>query len=252
MKKKRNVLAVIAATVFWVGLWALISWRIGKEVLVPSPAAVAVRLWELLSMGEFWLSVGRSLLHILIGYAAGIAGAVLLAMLCHVSRAANALISPALTVIRATPVASFIILVLVFLGKEFVPSLICFLMVLPVVFGSVSNGIGMRDKKLIEMQHLFRVPALRRFFRFDVPAVLPFFREGSVTAIGLAWKAGIAAEVLCTPPNTIGIALHEARLYLETTDVFCWTLVVILLSLLLEWLLGIGTKRKEEGGNEVH
>ena len=251
MKRRvKKILTAAGAAIFWIGLWMLISYRVNSTVLVPSPAQVAKRLTELLTETDFYLTVGRSLLHILIGYFSGIITAGILAVMCHVSGIAKTLIKPAMTVVRSTPVASFIILVLVFIGKKYVPTLICFLMVLPVVFGAVSTGIETRDTQLAEMLNVFAVRTLRRFRVYEFPSVLPNLSEGARTALGLAWKAGIAAEVLCTPADTIGLRLYESKLYLETTDVFCWTAVVILMSLLLEGLLRLIIKKREDANGE--
>lgn len=64
-----------------------------------------------------------------------------------------------------------------------------------------------------------------------------------VTSLGLAWKAGIAAEVLCTPKGAIGTQLYNAKIYIETTDLFAWTFVVVILSLLLEFAFVRLTRR---------
>lgn len=248
----KKILTAAGAAAFWLGLWMLVSYRINSTVLVPSPVEVAKRLSGLLREADFYLTVGQSLLHILIGYFAGIVTAGLLAVLCHASGIARALIKPAMTVVRSTPVASFIILVLVFIGKKYVPALICFMMVLPVVFGAVSTGIETRNKELAEMLKTFNVSPLRRLRIYEIPSVMPNFGEGCRTSLGLAWKAGIAAEVLCTPADTIGLKLYESKLYLETTDVFCWTAVVIILSLLLEGLLRLIIRKKGEKSSEKH
>lgn len=249
-----RILRGVLSAVFWIAVWAVVARIVGREVLIPSPYAVAVRFWQLLGEGSFYYAVGRSLLHILVGFLSGIAAALLLGVLCHVSKTAETLFSPLMTVVRATPVASFIILALVVLGKAWVPPLICFLMVLPVVFGTVTTSLEARDKELCEMLTVFRVPAYRRLFYFEIPSLLPGFFGGCRTALGLAWKAGIAAEVLCTPKNTIGSALYDAKIYLETADVFCWTLVVILLSLLFEWgvskLIRYGSEKQKKEAAE--
>lgn len=225
------------ALVFWFWLWAFASWRINKSILLPPPGEVLKRLSELLRETTFYETVFNSLINILLGFAVGVIFGVVCAVLCNVSKISDSLLRPAMTVIKSTPVASFIILALVFVGKKYVPTLICFMMVCPVVFGAVSNGISLRDKDIIEMLNTFNVKPLKKLVVFQIPSILPFLAEGCITSLGLAWKAGIAAEVLCTPKNTIGIELYESKLYLETTDVFCWTLVVIVLSLVLESVL---------------
>ncbi len=244
----KKILRTLGAVAFWLLLWTLISWKVNRAVLIPSPKETALRFIELAGEKQFYLVVLRSLVNILAGFAAGTVFAVLAAVVCHASKTADALLSPAMTVIRSTPVASFIILALVFIGKKFVPTLICFMMVSPVIFSAVSNGIRLRDKDNLEMLNVFNVGFLRKLFSFQLPSLLPFLAEGCSNALGLAWKAGIAAEVLCTPQDTIGIKLYESKLYLETTDVFCWTLVVILMSLLLEAALKRLMGKMKRGG----
>ena len=78
-----------------------------------------------------------------------------------------------------------------------------------------------------------------------LPHCLPYFSAGALTSLGLAWKAGIAAEVLCTPNHSIGKQVYDAKVYMETAEVFAWTLVVILLSLALEKLLKHCLERRD-------
>ena len=147
------------------------------------------------------------------------------------------LIAPAMTAMQATPVASFAILVLIWVDRDFVPVLICAMMVLPVIHGSVSTGIRMTDPKLLEMAKVSRLPKLRILRRIYVPSVMPFFRTSSVSALSLGWKAGIAAEVLTVPKASIGRMLSEGKLYVMTEDMFAWTVTIVVLSLLLQRLM---------------
>ena len=84
---------------------------------------------------------------------------------------------------------------------------------------------------------MFRFGPWKTAWRIYVPSILPYFMAGCTTGLGLAWKAGVAAEVLAMPRNSIGLQLYNAKVYLETSDLFAWTLVIILLSMLLEKLL---------------
>ena len=149
----------------------------------------------------------------------------------------NMFINPVMTLIKSTPVASFIILALIWLGRGILPAFISALMVLPVVWANVSAGIASRDPALLEMAQVYAFPRGRILHRITVPTVLPHFRAALSSALGLGWKAGIAAEVLTVPPYSIGKMIFESKLYLETTDLFAWTLAVILLSLLIERIL---------------
>ena len=87
------------------------------------------------------------------------------------------------------------------------------------------------------MAFVFRLTRSQTLRFIDIPSVSPFFVAAATTGLGLAWKAGIAAEVLSTPRNSLGGLLYEAKIYLETPDLLAHTAVIILLSLLLEKLL---------------
>jgi NitT/TauT family transport system permease protein len=160
-----------------------------------------------------------------------------LAVLTEKNRWLNLLIAPAMTAMQATPVASFAILVLIWVSRDYVPVLICAMMVIPVIWGAVGGGIRATDRQLLELAKVYRLPKLRILRRIYVPSVLPFFRTACVSALGLGWKAGIAAEVLTVPKRSVGRMISESKLYLLTEELFAWTLTVIVLSLLLQKLM---------------
>jgi NitT/TauT family transport system permease protein len=144
------------------------------------------------------------------------------------------LLAPPVQTIKATPVASFVILTLVWIAPQNLSVFISFLMVFPIMYTNVLMGIRSTDKKLLEMATVFRVPAYRRIRYIYLSQVLPFFRSACSVALGLSWKAGIAAEVIGLPQGSIGEMLYQAKLYLDTPDMFAWTLVIIVISVWFE------------------
>ncbi len=235
--KARKIGSVLLTLLFWLGVWLWLARAVGQELLVPEPGAVFRRLLELAGTAEFWqitfTSIGRVLLGIV---AAGTLG-VLLAVLTTSSRLLDTLLSPLMTVVKSTPVASFVILALIWIERDILPVFIAALMVLPVVWANVSAGIRETDKQLLELARVYKMPRARVLRRIYVPSVLPHFRAACRTALGFGWKAGIAAEVLTVPQSSIGRMIFESKLYLQTTDLFAWTLAVILLSVLIEKIL---------------
>ena len=248
MRIFKKILQYAAVAFFWVAVWWVASLLVGKEVLLPSPAATAKVFAALFTEASFWQSCGWSLVRILAGLLLGAAVGVLLAILTSASRTAHMLISPLLSIVRSTPVASFIVLALVWFGRGQVPSFAASLIVLPVVWSSVTTAIAGADRHLIEMMQVFSFSPPKRLRHFYIPAVTPAFAASFRTSLGLAWKAGVAAEVLCTPAFAIGKSLHDAKVYLETAELFAWTITVILLSLVLENLFGFLCKRLERRG----
>ena len=233
----RKPLTALAALLFWTALWALLARSVGQELLLPSPLQVLRRLLALAATVDFWSSTAWSILRVLAGIVCGTLLGVLLAALTEWSALARTLLAPVMTLVKSTPVASFIILALVWLGRNTVPPVITGLMVLPVVWSNVSAGIAGRDVQLLELARVYRMPRGRVLRRITVPSVLPHFRAALRSALGLGWKAGIAAEVLTVPQRAVGRRIFESKLYLETTELFAWTLTVIVLSLCIERLL---------------
>ena len=237
MKRLKKAGRALPALAFWLIVWQLLSLLVGKELLLPAPLAVLRRLAALASASDYWRAVGLSLLRIACGVLCGAASGVLLAVLTARSRAAGALLRPLLTAVKATPVASFIILALLWMGRNILPGFIAALIVLPVVWTNVETGIRETPPDLLEVAQVFRFSGRKLLTKLYAPSVLPYFLSACRSALGLGWKAGIAAEVLTVPAISIGKQLYEAKLYWETPDLFAWTLTVILCSLVIETLV---------------
>ena len=235
-EKKPNI-SPLPAILFWGLVWQAAALLMGNPLLLPGPVQVLRRMGQLMLTGDFWQITAVSIGRILLGVTVAAVLAVLLAVLTTRSALADTLIAPVMTAMQATPVASFAILVLIWVERDWVSVLICGMMVLPVVWNSVSTGIRVTDRDLLEMGKLFRLPPATRLRRIWVPSVMPFFRASCSSALGLGWKAGIAAEVLTVPARSIGRQISESKLYLLTEDLFAWTLTVVVLSLLLQKLM---------------
>ena len=241
---------VIVPLVFWLAVWQIAAWAVGDSVffggplllkethlLLPGPWTVLRTLTELVVEAQFWQTAGLTLLRVFLGLVAGGVLGVLIAVLTCASVWCDRLLSPLVKVIRATPVASFILLVLLWVQTGRVPGVISALMVLPIVWGNVSKGIRQTDPMLLEMAKAYRFDAWKRLKLIYVPSMAPYFNAGVETGLGLAWKAGVAAEVLCHPKWGIGTQVYLSKLNLETPDLFAWTAVVIALSFLVESVL---------------
>lgn len=231
MKNLRNN---CIAALFWLSVWQGLSLLVDKTLLLPGPAVVLRRLAQLALTGDFWRITGTSLLRILLGAVAAVALGTLLAVICCRVPWLDILCQPLVTIIKSTPVASFIILLILWVGRDRLPAVIVVLMVLPVVWGNVCAGIRNTDPLLLRTARVFRFSPLRTLRRVYIPSVMPHFLSACRTSLGLAWKAGIAAEILTVPGMSIGKMLAESKTYMETVDLFAWTLTVIVCSLLIE------------------
>ena len=247
LKAVKKVIRIIIPPAFWLGVWHLAAILVGRELLLPGPLAVFRSLIALAGTAEFWLSALYTLLRVVAGLVGGTAAGVLLAVLTHFVRWADLLISPAVRVLRATPVVSFILLVYLWVTRDNIPGVIAALMVLPVIWGSMTAGLDAVDGQLLELARAYRFSRFKTLRLIYLPSIRSHLTGGILTAFGLAWKSGVAAEVICPPRLAVGSRIQAARLALETPELFAWTIVIVALSLVLERLLRCLIARKGDG-----
>ena len=238
MKKK---LISAACVVFWILAWQAVAMLLeikikNANVLLASPVEVAIRLWELIPSIDFLKSLLFSLVRILGGFFIGLFIGTGLAALSGRFSFIRQLFAPLISVMKSIPVASFTILALIWISSKNLSVLISVLIAIPIVYSNMLEGIDSLDPKLKVMADIFAIPAGKRFVGVYLSQLLPYFRSACRLAMGLCWKSGIAAEVIGVPDGSIGEKLYMSKVYLETGDLFAWTLVIILMSFICERL----------------
>lgn len=232
----KKILLSAASIAFWLAVWQLAAMLLGEGILLVSPLTVLRTLFELLSSAEFYATVGFSFLRISLGILLAMVFGTLLAVLAYKLPAAEALLRPLMGAIKAAPVASFVVLALLAVGSKNLSALISFLMVVPVFYTGLLTGMKSVDPERFEAAAVFGMLKRDRFRFIYLPYVSPHFSSACEVGIGIAWKAGVSAEVIGIAAGSIGAALYDAKLNLETPSLFAYTLVVIIISLVLEKL----------------
>ncbi|MDR1806152.1 MAG: ABC transporter permease subunit [Clostridium sp.] len=251
MKEKlKKALLYCAALLFWLGLWAFFAWRVGKELLLPSPAQVWGSLYALAQTAEFWQTLALTLGRIMAGCALGMGMGIFFGIVTGVSKGLNIFLRPLVAVVQATPVASLIILALVWLKKDSVPVFAAALMTAPGLLHNTRQGIEETPSALREMAALYRVKPAKQLRYLYLPQALPYVLSGCAGAVGFGWKAGVAAEVLSVPRMAIGTEIYHSKLYLDSPSLFAWTAAVIVLSVILEAAVKYAIRRIGRGGGK--
>lgn len=225
------------AVLFWLALWQMAALSVGQEFLLASPLAVLRSLVGLLARPAAWLAALHSALRILLGFGSALAFALLLSALAHRYSPVRELVAPLVAAARAVPVASFVILALILVSSAWLSALIAFVIGFPVIYTAALAGLSARDKQLQEMAQVFHVPLRRRLLALTLPQLAPHLRAGAVTALGLCWKSGIAAELIGIPRGSIGEQLYTVKVGYRTAELFAWTIIIVLASLLFTALL---------------
>lgn len=232
MNKKwlRKILIIFG----WLLIWQMLSICIGNDILLVGPVETLETLLKLLMRGEFWGACLGSFLRIVLGFLAGTVLGILLAAASAGFKLLEEILAPPMALLKAMPVASFVVIFLIWWGSAQLATAISFCIVLPNLYINTLEGIKSTDEKLLEMAKVFELPIWNRFFYIYRPALKPFWDSAIKLAAGMSWKSGVAAEVIGLPEYAIGEQLYMSKIYLDTSGVLSWTLVTILLSAAFE------------------
>ena len=233
VKTAKSILPIL----FWLLVWQALAMLVNHEYFLPDVFTTFKTLFALLCTGVFWRSALLTLCRVIAGLVIGTALGVVLAILANELSWVRALLSPAISVIKATPVATFIVILWIMMSGNALSILIAVLMVMPIVWQNLLDAFGAIDKDLIEMASVFEFSYKKRLKLIIFPTLLKFLLPALVTATGLAWKSEIAAEIIAYTKNSIGQQINDAKYYLETPLVFAWTIVIIVCSICLERLM---------------
>ena len=244
---------VLPAAAFWLLVWQLAAMAVSNTILLVGPLETAAALLRMAGTAEFWASVAGSMLRIVGGLLTGTAAGILLASVSFASPRAELVLSPFVAVMKAVPVASFVILILIWAGNGMLSFFVTSMVVFPVLYVNTLNGLRSTDTKLLEVARVFRMRPSARVRYLYIPQLVPFLKAGLALAAGMSFKSGVAAEVIGQPLLSIGNGLYRAKIWLETADVFAWTAVVIFISWLIERLIlrAVGGGKAQAPGTQT-
>ena len=245
MQVSKKILKTSAVILFWLGVWQIAASLANRGLIIdiPTPVTTLAALIRLLPQKAFLLSVIGSVGRIVLGYLIAAASGILCALTAHRFPIFKTLTAPILQMIRAVPVAAFIILVYLWLKEGAIPVFISFLMVFPLVWANTEAGLAAIDKKLIEMARVMELSNKNILRHIILPAVLPPLFAALTTGLGFAWKSGVAAEVICRTGDSVGNLLWASKTSVEYDEVFAITAVIVVLSVLLENVLKLALRR---------
>lgn len=248
----KKILKFVLVTAFWLLVWEAASRLLSRDnelllLILPSPVTV-FKTW--LNMGftpEYLTAALYTLLRVFLGFLIGSVVGILIGIVTNLSKIADAIISPILKLIRAVPVVAIVILLYLFFKSDVLPIIIVILMVLPLVWQTVYDGLCHTDRQYLEMAKVYKLSRFKTFMQVRLPLIVPSLISTLINALGLAWKSGVAAEVICLPAISLGTILWSAKGGVDFDKVYAVTLTVVILSIIIEILLKQLTKRLLKG-----
>jgi NitT/TauT family transport system permease protein len=239
IKNNRFVFISLISLALFYFLWKAASALMGSSVILPTPEETVCEALRLMAGGEFWRSLGATLLRGLAGFTVSFALGLAAGFPAGKYPLFAAFIHPYMTIIRSTPVMAIILIAIVWFPTEAVPVFAAVLMAFPLITQNVIAGVRAADPRLLEMARVYRVGKKRKLLWLYLPSLAPFLAAGISSGLGLAWRVVVAAEVLSQPLRGIGTGMQEAKMRLETPRVFAWTAAALLIS----WITDFGLTR---------
>ncbi|MBQ8550042.1 MAG: ABC transporter permease subunit [Clostridia bacterium] len=233
MKNKR-LLGKVAAVAVALLLWQAAAIWVDMRYLFAAPSDVLKTLLSLLGDAGTWGVLWRSCHKIILGFLIGLILGAALGILAGRFSAVEIFLWPYMVTVKSVPVASFIVIALIWVKTAVLSTFISVLIVLPIIYNNILGGIRGADRKMTEMADVFSLPLGRRLLYIWMPAVKPFLLSAVHSAAGLAFKSGVAAEVIGLQNGTVGEMIHYARLHFESAELFAWTILIVVMSALFE------------------
>ena len=232
--KYKKVLYTLFAAVFWIGVWQAVSMIYDMDFVLPSPARTLEVFFEKVLEYTFWSAVGFSVTRIMTGFLLSAILGIVLSLLSIRVKLTGVLFDPFCSVVRAVPVASFIILVLVMFSSEYVSVIISLLMGFPVIYSTLRRGIEATPRELIEAADVFSLGFFGRLKYIYIPHLVPYISSALSVACGLCFKSGIAAEVIGYPRGSVGEAMYLSKIGFNMPELLSYTAVIVVVSVLIE------------------
>lgn len=239
----KRILKYSLIVLFWIGLWCVAAAIVGLPLILPSPIDVLIKLWQMCQTTLFWRVMLVSSVRVTLGILISYATAFILALLCHRVKILYDFFTPAISVIKTTPVTSFILIAFVLMSRDLIPGLIAALIVFPVVFSNTLEGLRAARPELLETAKAYNLGFTDRIKCIWLPTLRPFMISAAGASAGLAIKAGIAAEVLITPEVSVGKYIFNAKQNMEYVELFAWTVAIIVFSYLLDLVFKLTMQR---------
>ena len=235
-RTRKETVRMALIVLFWLVLWEIADRVIDNRIILVGPTHILMALAEQVGQSNFWITCGASFLRIAVGFILSFIGGFVLALVCYRYKLIRDFLEPIMIMLKTVPMISFVIMLLIWVGNQALTIYLSFLIVLPIIYTNTLQGLQSVDVQLLEMAQVFHMAPWKKFMFIYRPAFMPFVLSASKLALGMSWKSGIMAEVIGTPKPSIGREMYAAKTYLQTSNLFAWTIVVVILSVLFETL----------------
>ena len=218
-------------------IWELLSLKVDQEIIIPSVFSVGKELFGILSSFSSWNIILWTLGRIFFTFFLDLLLALAVGIPSGINSRFEQAVRPLESAVRTVPTMGVILLSLIWLDSELTPVFVTSLIIFPILYRSVVDGIRNIDKKLIDFHKVHQIHFGKKLKFFYIPSMFPFLKTGTITSLGLGFKVMITAEVLSQPDKAIGTIFQIERAQLNTAAVIAWCIFMIAVSSLFEYII---------------
>ena len=239
-----RVLWTLAPWAVLLVLWYAIAYSgLVNPALVPTPHAVALRAWELLSQGRLPRDVWMSTQRVFIGVACGITLAVPVGFVLGWYPGVRRFIDPLINFFRALPPIALIPLVIVYFGIG-EPAKVIILLYASFFAGVIVmyEGIAQISPIYVRVSRTLGATDGEIFRKVVVPLAVPHTLTALRVALGVAWATLVASELIAAQQG-LGALIQNASSFFQLDIIYVGIISIGFIALTMDLLLRAATRR---------
>ncbi len=233
----KNAAIRVLMVALWLMIWQIVSALTGLGFLFPGPVKVFLCLCGMLGKAETWAILFSTGKWVMAGVGIGIASGLVLGGIARLHPWVDAFFLPVVEVMKSLPVATFIILVLMWTGSGRVAMFISMVVVFPLAYQGIGEAIGSLSAELDEVAAVYGIGWSRRLRFIVLPQCVPYLRTIVRSSVGMGFKSGVAAEVIGLTTGSVGGEMYLSKLYLEGDVLLAWGVLVVLAVVVVQAVL---------------
>ncbi|MEI0747545.1 ABC transporter permease [Brachyspira pulli] len=235
--KNKNIIYFILGIIIFILLWFFISLKINSEIVFPNILIIIKKLIEIILEKSFYKDLFLSLIRVFITFILSFLLAIIFGILSGIFSSIRYMLMPIINFIRTIPTIPLILVAIIWFDNNTVPIFVSMLVIFPIMYDAVVNGIINVDKNLIEMSLSYNVSLKNQIISLYIPSIKPYILTAVSQSMGITWKSILAAEILALPSLGIGSKLYESHLYLDTVSLFAYCLIAVIFNGIFEIII---------------
>ena len=224
----------LLSIVLLITIYGIAAFLLDRSFILPKLDEIVHSFFVIITSKDFISIVLVTLSRFLMGVLISFILALILATWAFYSPGFKAFMEPLYTLLKSIPNVTYIIVALLWLGRNGSVILVAFLAIFPILYNSILSSYENIDPELIEVTDLYPDGKLFKLWHVYLPLIKPGIILSLQNALTLALRVSVMAEILGQVSMGIGRAMNFAKINYLMADIFAWTIIIIIISALID------------------